>query len=311
MKKLVRYFVISMMILISHKLYAMESTYQIKYNTIPIEDTEIFYRSAGNPENPAILLLHGFPSSSHMYRELIPLSAEDFYVVAPDFPGFGQTKAPGQDEFEYSFDNISKIIDKFTEKLGLERYAMYVFDYGAPVGFRLAMWHPERITAIVSQNGNMYREGLGKKWAEREKYWENPTPEGREKFSVAYDPETIIGQYTFGTPEGSVGPDGYTLDIHYVSLPGRKEIQNDLILDYRTNVALYPEFQKYLRENQPPLLAVWGKNDPSFIPAGAEAFKKDLPNAEIHLVDSGHFALESHVEEIASYIIPFLKKHAK
>ena len=289
----------------------MESTYKIKYNTIPVEDTEIFYRSAGNPENPVVLLLHGFPSSSHMYRELMPLLANDFYVVAPDFPGFGQTKAPGQEEFEYSFDHISKIIDKFTEKIGLERYAMYVFDYGAPVGFRLAIWHPERITAIVSQNGNVYRVGLGKKWADREKYWENPTPEGREKFSIAYAPETIIGQYTFGTPEGSVGPDGYTLDIYYVTLDGRKKIQNDLILDYRTNVALYPEFQNYLRENQPPLLAVWGKNDPSFIPAGAEAFKNDLPKAEIHFVDSGHFALESHVDEIASYMIPFLKKHAK
>ncbi len=289
----------------------MESNFEIRYNIIPVADTEIFYRNAGNSENPAILLLHGFPSSSHMYRELIPLLAKDFYVVAPDFPGFGQTKAPERDEFEYSFDHISRIIDEFTSKIGLDKYAMYVFDYGAPVGFRLAMWHPKKITAIVSQNGNVYREGLGKKWADREKYWAAPTAEGREKFSIAYAPETIIGQYTFGTPEGSVAPDGYTLDIYYVSLPGRDVIQNDLILDYRTNVALYPEFQKYLRDNQPPLLAVWGKNDPSFIPAGAEAFKKDLPNTEIHFIDSGHFALESHVVEIASYMIPFLKKHAK
>lgn len=296
-----------LMSLMPFNIIAMETG----YHTIKIDDTEIFYRTAGNPDNPAILLLHGFPSSSHMYRELIPLLAKDFYVVAPDFPGFGQTKSPDRDKFEYSFDHISKIIDKLTEEIGLKHYAMYVFDYGAPIGFRLAMWHPERITAIVSQNGNIYREGLGKKWADREKYWENPTPEGREKFSVAYAPETIVGQYTFGTPEGSVGPDGYTLDINYVNLPGRKEIQNDLILDYRTNVALYPEFQKYLRENQPPLLAVWGKNDPSFIPAGAEAFKKDLPNAEIYFVDSGHFALESHVNEIAELMIPFLKKHAK
>lgn len=288
-------------------LYAMNIT----YDRCPIENTEIFYRKAGNPHNPAILLLHGFPSSSHMYRDLIPLLEKDFYVVAPDFPGFGQTKAPERGEFEYSFENIARIIDLFTEKIGLERYAMYVFDYGAPIGFRLAMWHPERITAIVSQNGNVYREGLGKKWADREKYWASPTKEGREKFSIAYAPETIIGQYTFGTPEGSVSPDGYTLDIAYVSIAGRAEIQNDLILDYRTNVALYPEFQKYLREHQPPLLAVWGKNDPSFIPAGAEAFKKDLPKAEVHFVDSGHFALESHVEEIASIMIPFLKEHIR
>lgn len=281
----------------------------ITYDRCQIENTEILYRKAGNHESPAVLLLHGFPSSSHMYRDLMPLLAKDFYVVAPDFPGFGQTKSPGRGEFEYSFENIARIIDLFTEKVGLDRYAMYVFDYGAPIGFRLAMWHPERIAAIVSQNGNVYREGLGKKWADREKFWANPTPEGREKFSIAYAPETIIGQYTFGTPEGSVSPDGYTLDIAYVSVAGRAEIQNDLILDYRTNVALYPKFQQYLREKQPPLLAVWGKNDPSFIPAGAEAFRKDLPQAEIHFVDSGHFALESHVEEIASLMILFLKKY--
>lgn len=284
---------------------------KIKYDSCRIENAEIFYRIAGDPSKPAVLLLHGFPSSSSQYRELIPLLAKDFYVIAPDFPGCGQTKAPGPDEFEYSFDHIARIVDQFTEKLGIDRYAMYVFDYGAPVGFRLAMWHPERITAIVSQNGNVYREGLGPKWADREKYWANPTPEGRKKFSVAYAPETIIGQYTFGTPPHSVGPDGYTLDIAYVSIPGRDEIQNDYILDYRTNVALYPEFQKYLRDNQPPLLAVWGKNDPSFIPAGAEAFRRDVPNAEIHFVDSGHFALESHVDEIAALMIPFLKKYAR
>lgn len=284
---------------------------RITYDTCRIENVNVFYRKAGNPEKPAVLLLHGFPSSSHMYRDLIPLLAEDFYVVAPDYPGFGQTHAPERGEFEYSFENIARIIVRFTEEIGLNHYAMYVFDYGAPIGFRLAMWHPERITAIVSQNGNVYREGLGKKWADREKYWADPTPEGRIKFNTAYAPETIIGQYTFGTPTGSVSPDGYTLDIAYVSIPGRNEIQNDLILDYRTNVALYPEFQQYLREHQPPLLAVWGKNDPSFIPAGAEAFRKDLPNAEIHFVDSGHFALESHVNEIASLMIPFLKKHIR
>lgn len=280
-----------------------------KYNFITIGDADVFYRIAGTPENPAILLLHGFPSSSHQYRELIPLLAKDFYVVAPDFPGFGQTRAPGRDKFEYTFEHIADIVDTFTEKIGLRRFAMYLFDYGAPVGFRLAVRHPERITAIVSQNGNTYREGLGAKWHDREKYWENPTPEGRKKFSVAFAPETIIGQYTFGTPKGSVGPDGYTLDISYVSIPGRDEIQNDYILDYRTNVALYPVFQQYLREHQPPLLAVWGKSDPSFIPAGAEAFRKDVPNAEIHFVDSGHFALESHVEEIAVLLIKFLKNN--
>lgn len=284
---------------------------KVIYDSCQVEDVTLFYRTAGFPENPTVLLLHGFPSSSSQYRDLMPLLAKDFYVVAPDFPGFGQTKSPGREEFEYSFDHIARLIDQFTKELGIARYAMYVFDYGAPVGFRLAMWHPERITAIVSQNGNVYREGLGPKWADREKYWENPTPEGRKKFSIAYAPETIIGQYTYGTPPCSVGPDGYTLDIAYVSLPGRDEIQNDYILDYRSNVALYPAFQKYLRDYQPPLLAVWGKNDPSFIPAGAEAFKRDVPNAEVHFVDSGHFALESHLNEIAALMIPFLKKHAR
>ena len=274
-----------------------------------VGNTNIFYREAGNRSNPAVLLLHGFPSSSHMFRNLMPLLADDFYVVAPDFPGFGQTLAPPRGEFEYSFDNIARLIDKFTEVLHIQHYAIYVFDYGAPVGFRLALWHPKRISAIISQNGNIYNEGLGPKWSDRAKYWAAPTPDGRAKFSIAYAPETIIGQYTFGTPHGSVMPDGYTLDIAYVSQPGRSDIQDDLILDYRTNVALYPEFQNYLRQYLPPLLAVWGKNDPSFIPAGAEAFRKDLPDAEIHFVDSGHFALESHHEQIARLMIDFLKKH--
>lgn len=279
------------------------------YAFCKVDNTNIFYRTAGNRSNPTVLLLHGFPSSSHMFRNLIPLLADDFYVIAPDFPGFGQTISPNHEEFEYSFDNIARIIDKFTDSIGIQRYAIYVFDYGAPVGFRLAMWHPQKISAIVTQNGNIYREGLGPKWTDRAKYWAAPTPEGRQKFSNAYAPETITGQYTFGAPQGSVAPDGYTLDIAYVSQPGRSEIQDDLILDYRNNVALYPEFQHYLRQYQPPLLAVWGKNDPSFIPAGAEAFRNDLPNAEIHFVDSGHFALESHLEEIATLMIEFLKKH--
>ena len=281
---------------------------QIKYKTIQVEDCKVFYREAGDPQKPTILLLHGFPSSSAMFRELMPELAADYHLVAPDFPGFGQTESPSREEFEYSFDHLAKIVDKFTEQLGLTQYAMYVFDYGAPIGYRLAMWHPERVTAIVSQNGNMYEEGLGKKWEARKQYWKQHTPELRQQFASAYALETIIGQYTYGTPEGTVGPDGYLLDYYYVQLPGRAEIQNDLILDYRTNVALYPEFQKYLRDNQPPLLAVWGENDPSFIPAGAEAFKRDVPKAEVHFVPSGHFALESHHTEIAALTREFLKK---
>ena len=279
----------------------------MKYNIIQVEDVKMFYRTAGQPDRPAVLLLHGFPSASHMFRELMPLLAEKYYVVAPDFPGFGQTEAPNRSEFEYSFDHLAKIVDKFTEQMGLTQYAMYVFDYGAPIGYRLAMWHPERIRAIVSQNGNAYEEGLGKKWEARKVYWQNPTAEGRKTFSSAYAPETIYGQYTGGTEPGCVAPDGYSLDIYYsLTKPDYAEIQNDLILDYRSNVALYPEFQRYFREHQPPLMAVWGKNDPSFIPAGALAFMRDLPKAEIHLVNSGHFALETHAQEIARLMLEFL-----
>ncbi len=283
----------------------------IKYKTIKIEDTEIFYRESGNPKNPSILLLHGFPSSSFMFRELIPYLSDEYYLISPDYPGFGQTKSPIRSSFTYSFDNISNIIDKFTEKIGLKKYSMYVFDYGAPIGFRLALKHPERIESIITQNGNVYEEGLGKKWEARKEYWKNPTKELRKQFSSAYSFETIKNQYTFGTPENSVSPDGYMLDFAYVNLPERNEIQNDLIFDYQNNVKLYPQFQKYLKDNQPHLLAVWGKNDPSFIPNGANAFKKDLPNAEIHFVDSGHFALESHCYDIAKIMKSFLKKYIK
>ena len=283
----------------------------IKYKTIKIEDTEIFYRESGNPKNPSILLLHGFPSSSFMFRELIPYLSDEYYLISPDYPGFGQTKSPIRSSFTYSFDNISNIIDKFTEKIGLKKYSMYVFDYGAPIGFRLALKHPERIESIITQNGNIYEEGLGKKWEARKEYWKNPTKELRKQFSSAYSFETIKNQYTFGTPENSVSPDGYMLDFAYVNLPERNEIQNDLIFDYQNNVKLYPQFQKYLKDKQPPLLAVWGKNDPSFITNGANAFKKDLPNAEIHFVDSGHFALESHCDEIAEIMKSFLKKYVK
>lgn len=281
------------------------------YHSVIIEGLKIFYRTAGNPENPAILLLHGFPSASHSFRELMPILADRYYLVAPDYPGFGNSAIPDRKEFVYTFEHITDIVEAFTEHLGLTRYAMYVFDYGAPIGFRLAMRHPERIAAIISQNGNIYREGLGEKWAAREKYWNNPTPELRNTYRSAYAPTTIIRQYTDGTEEGKVSPDGYTLDIYYMSRPEVDEPQSDLIFDYQSNVKLYPDFQRYLREHQPPLLAVWGKNDVSFIPQGAEAFKKDLPDAEIHLVNSGHFALETHSFEIAQLMIDFLQRRMK
>lgn len=284
---------------------------KVHYGHVTADDCEVFYRYAGNPAKPAILLLHGFPSSSAQYRELIPMLAEDFYVVAPDFPGFGQTKSPGRDKFDYTFDHIADIVEGFVKIIGLKKFSLFVFDYGAPIGFRIARRHPEMIEAIISQNGNIYEEGLGKKWEARKAYWLKPTPELRKQFETAYSPETIIGQYTFGTEPGSVSPDGYSLDIYYSGKPDYNEIQNDLILDYRSNVAMYPEFQKYLRENLPPLLAVWGKNDPSFIPAGAEAFKHDQPEAEVHLVNSGHFAVETHAREISDYIKDFLKRKLK
>lgn len=283
----------------------------ISYKYQQVGNVKVFYREAGDAGKPALLLLHGFPSSSVQFRELIPELMDDYHVVAPDMPGFGQTEAPVKPFYDYTFDNLAKTIDAFTDSIGLKRFAMYIFDYGAPVGMRIAMWHPQRVTAIISQNGNCYKEGLGKKWEARAEYWAHPTPELRKQYASAYDLATIKGQYVNGAPEGSVGPDGYTIDYAYVQLPGRKDQQDDLIFDYQTNVRLYPEMQKYLRDHQPPLLAVWGKNDPSFIPAGAEAFKRDVPGAIVKYVDSGHFALESHHAEIAAMIKEFLGKVLK
>jgi pimeloyl-ACP methyl ester carboxylesterase len=284
-----------------------KNQYDVTYHTQRVGSVNVFYRSAGNPAKPAILLLHGFPSASHQFRELIPELMNDFYVVAPDYPGFGQSSMPNREEFAYTFDHLAQVVDAFTDSIGLKRFAMFVFDYGAPIGFRIALWHPERITAIVSQNGNVYQEGLGKKWEARAEYWAHPTKELREQYKGAFAPQTIIGQYTGGTMPGEVGPDGYTLDISYMQRPGEDEIQSDLIFDYQNNVKMYPEFQAYLRKYQPPLLAVWGKNDPSFVPAGAEAFKRDLKNPTITFVDSGHFALETHAHEIGQMMVKFLK----
>lgn len=277
----------------------------MKYNRITIHGLSIFYREAGSPDKPTMILFHGFPSASYMFRDLMPMLEDRFHLIAPDYPGFGQSDIPPRSEFTYSFDNITDVIDSFIEALGISKFFMYVFDYGAPIGFRIALKHPEKISGIISQNGNIYAEGLGKKWEARAEYWANPTPELRESYKSAFAPETIIGQYTFGTEEGSVSPDGYTLDIHYTQRPGYDEIQSDLIYDYQNNVKLYPKFQEYLRTYKPKLLAVWGKNDPSFIPAGAETFRRDLHDAEIHLVNSGHFALESCCEEIAGLINKF------
>ena len=277
------------------------------YKSIDVQGINIFYREAGAIDKPNFVLFHGFPSASHMFRDLIPKIEDDFHVISMDYPGFGQSDMPPRDKFAYTFDHISEIVDAFLTKLGIDKFYMYVFDYGAPIGFRIAVKHPDAILGIVSQNGNVYEEGLGKKWAARAEYWKNPTKELREQYKSAFAPETVIGQYTFGTEEGKVSPDGYSLDIFYTQREGYDEVQSDLIFDYQNNVKLYPKFQEYLRKYQPKLLSVWGKNDPSFIWQGAMAFKKDVPNAEIHLVDSGHFALETHSNEIAALIKKFLR----
>lgn len=279
------------------------------FKAATVGEHQVFYREAGAKDAPVLLLLHGFPSSSHMFRDLIPALADDYRIVAPDLPGFGFSDSPDRAGFDYTFENLTNVIDRFTETLGLDRFAVYVFDYGAPVGLRLALRHPERITGIISQNGNAYVEGLSEGWDPIRQYWHAPTQENREALRAFLTPETTEWQYTHGlaNPE-QVAPEAYTLDNVLMARSGNDEIQLDLFLDYASNVALYPEFQTYFRSHRPPLLAVWGKNDPFFLPPGAEAFKRDLPDAEIHFFDTGHFALETHHAEIALVVREFLKR---
>ena len=277
------------------------------YRTVDVDGFKIFYREAGMPEAPKLLLLHGFPSAGHMFRDLIPHLADRFHIVAPDLPGFGQSDMPTRDKFTYTFDNIANVIERFTEIIGLDRFAVYVFDYGAPTGFRLAVRHPERITAIISQNGNAYEEGLSEGWNPIQSYWKDPSQANRDALRAFLKPEATRWQYTHGVPdEAAVSPDGQNLDNFYLARAGADEIQLDLFGDYKSNVALYPTFQEYFRTHRPPLLAVWGKNDPFFLPPGAEAFKRDNPNAVVRFIDTGHFALETHADEIASSIRAFL-----
>lgn len=282
----------------------------VQYRTQAIGDVEVFYREAGPGDGPVLLLLHGFPTSSHMFRDLIPLLADRFRVIAPDLPGFGYTKAPERGAFAYTFDNLAKVIGAFAEALKLERYALYVFDYGAPVGLRLAMNHPERVTALISQNGNAYEEGFSDEWGPWQAYWRDPSPENREACRASLSAEVIENwQYRTGADPVRLSPDGYMLDIALMARPGAEEIQLDLIHDYRTNVEKYPDFQAYFREHQPPFLAVWGRHDPAFLPAGADAYKRDLPAGHVHLLDAGHFALETHAAEIAAIVRNFLAEH--
>jgi pimeloyl-ACP methyl ester carboxylesterase len=278
----------------------------VRYLKTPVDGTNIFYREAGSRDAPKLLLLHGFPSSSHMFRDLIPLLADRFHIVAPDLPGFGLSDLPGPG---LTFDRIAQTIGRFTEVIGFDRYALYVFDYGAPTGFRLAVNHPERVTAIITQNGNAYVEGLSDGWNPIRAYWENNSRANREALRQFLAPETTIWQYTHGVPDPTaVSPDGYSLDNFYLGRQGVAEVQLDLFGDYKSNVALYPEFQRYFRTHRPPLLAVWGKNDPFFLPPGAEAFKRDIPEATVRFFDTGHFALETHAGEIAAAIREFLAR---
>src|ERR1700754_1708297 len=279
-----------------------------EYRSVDVDGLEVFYREAGNPEQPTLLLLHGYPTASYLFHDLIPLLADRFHLLAPDIPGFGETELVPRSEFDYTFENLTDVIDRFTEIKQVDRYAMYVFDYGAPIGFRLAVRHPERITAIVSQNGNAYSEGLSSKWNPMKAYWADPFPANRDAVRVMLDPETTIMQYRTGVPdETTVSPDGYRLDNCYMARPGVDDIQLDLILDYGKNAALYPTFQEYFRTHRPPLLAIWGKNDPFFVPPGAEAFKRDIPDAQVRFLDTGHFALMTHTPEIAAAVGEFLR----
>ncbi len=279
----------------------------VTYHAADVKGLKVFYRESGPADGPKLLLLHGFPSASHMFRDLIPLLAGRFHVVAPDLLGFGQSDMPSRDSFAYTFEALTDAIEGFTDAVGFDRYALYVFDYGAPTGFRLAVRRPEAITAIVSQNGNAYAEGLSDGWDPIRAYWKEPTQDNRDAIRSLVQPETTAWQYTHGVPDPSlVSPDGYTLDNHYLARPGAHEIQLDLFLNYASNVELYPEFQQYFRTRQPPLLAIWGRNDPFFLPAGAEAFRRDIPGADVRLLDTGHFALETHAAEIAAAMRAFL-----
>jgi pimeloyl-ACP methyl ester carboxylesterase len=277
------------------------------HHLVEADGIQVFYREAGPADAPVILLLHGFPTSSFQYRDLIPRLADRYHLIAPDLPGFGFTEVPAGRGYKYSFDALAKTIFAFTQVLQLTRYAVYVFDYGAPTGFRLALMAPDRVTAIVSQNGNAYEEGLGDAWQPIQRYWREPTLEHRNLIRAGLTLEGLRHEYSAGIPDPSmISPEGYTLDAALLARPGNVDIQLDLFLDYANNVKLYPKWQEYFREAKPPLLAVWGKYDPFFVPAGAEAFKKDIPNAVVKFLPTGHFALETHLEEIAVTMRQFL-----
>lgn len=281
----------------------------VSYRTVEVEGLDIFYRVAGNPDAPAILLLHGFPTSSHMFRNLMPALADRFYLVAPDYPGFGNSEQPPINEFDYTFDRLAEVVEAFTQTIGLERYSIYLMDYGAPVGFRLAAVHPERVDGLIVQNGNAYEEGLRDFWVPIKKYWDERTAENAEPLTGFITPDGVKWQYTHGVrDEEKISPDNWNVDLRHLTREGNPEIQLALFYSYGSNPPLYPAWQEYLREYQPPTLIVWGKNDEIFPAAGAEPYKRDLRDLEYHLIDTGHFALETHGREIADLMRDFLSR---
>ena len=288
---------------------SVSNQHPVRYNTIRLNELEVFYPEAGPQDAPVILLLHGFPTSSNMFRNLIPRLATSFHVVAPDYPGFGQSSMPSHNDFDYSFENLTNVVEALVDKLGLTKYSIYVMDYGAPIGYRLALRHPERVQALIVQNGNAYDEGLREFWDPIKKYWSDPTTENREAIRFLVDPKSTRWQYENGVADHTLlDPTTWILDQVGLDRPGNAEIQLDLFYSYRTNVPLYPEFQAFFRQFQPPTLIVWGKNDFIFPPEGAVPYPLDLKDVETHLLDTGHFALETHGEEIANRIEEFLKK---
>jgi pimeloyl-ACP methyl ester carboxylesterase len=285
---------------------------KVRHRTVVVDGVRVFYREAGPRDAPTLLLLHGFPSSSHMFRHLMPALADRWHLVAPDYPGFGASEFPAAESFAYRFASYARLMDRFAQELRLDRFALYIQDYGAPIGLRLALRAPERLSALIVQNGNAYEQGLSREWEPLQAYWREPTAQRRERLRGWLGADGTRAQYTAGLTEAQIellSPDTWTLDWALLSRPRNIELQLDLFGDYQSNVALYPQFQRFLRERKPPTLIVWGERDPFFTVDGALAYCDDLPQAELHLLDAGHFALETHGSEIAALMRAFLNRH--